>query len=257
MTVRFELGKRSNRVKLCSNAQTNPRPNGISMVFPACALTNSLSLPLAHRQDPFQQNASPALQAQPVTEVHPQHRSDTQTLHAGQWQCLHVSTVSRRHIAAPLFGDAALHASQRAEPRQVPQNSPKRSGSDPYIFLTFLWTNLSLFHHMFPFTLENLRQKGMWTQDWSCTLRQLRCFLEFLPSCQPRHKWILPVTEFSVILQPGTLFSEGIGTIENVLNPLYHISSWQSLTSLPLSASSCAKSSASRSYVEIGTLWVC
>ena len=165
---------------------------------------------------------------------------------SGQWQRLHVSTVSRQHIAAPLFGDAALHASQRAEPRQVPQNSPKRSGSDPYIFLTFLWT--FTFSPHFP----------LLTQDWSCTPRQLRCFLEFLPSCQPRHKWILPVTEFSVILQQGTLFSEGIGTIENVLNTLYHIiSSRQSLTSLPLSASSCAKSSASRSYVEIGTLWVC
>lgn len=168
------------------------------------------------------------------------------------YMCLQCHGSTSRHLSL-----AMLHFTLRSELSLVKCLRTLRSEAVRIRTFFSHFFELSLFHHMFPFTLENLKQKGMWTQDWSCTPRQLRCFLEFLPSCQPRHKWILPLTEFSVILQQGTFFSEGIGTIENVLNTLYHISSWQSLTSLPLSASSCAKSSASRSYVEIGTLWVC
>ena len=110
-----------------------PQSQQVPTVFPACALTNSLSLPAfgtSSRSIPTKCIPSFASSACQVgSPNHPQHHADSSS----------VYSVYTSHIAAPLFGDAALHASQRAEPRQVPQNSPKsRSGSDPYMFLTFL-----------------------------------------------------------------------------------------------------------------------
>lgn len=146
MSVKFELGKRSNRVKLCSNAQTNPRPKGISTVFPACALTNSLSLPLAHRQDPSQQNASPALQAQPVTEVHPQHRSDTQTLAGSDsvYMCLQCHGSTSRHLSL-----AMLHFTLRSELSLVKCLRTLRSEAVRIRTFFSHFFELSLFHHIF------------------------------------------------------------------------------------------------------------